>query len=184
MTTLFTIGHGAASQAELLDRLHSADIALVVDVRMAPGSRKHPHVSRDALEVWLPEAGMDYRWERRLGGFRKAAADSPDVVLRNESFRGYATHMRTADFASAMEDVLASARDRPTAVMCSETVWWRCHRRMLADYVVLVREWEVRHLMPGNRLEPHRVTEGARRDGDDVVYDGGVVPLPSVSDPG
>ena len=183
MTTLFTIGHGTASQAELLDRLRTAEIALVVDVRIAPGSRKHPHVARDALEVWLPAAGIDYRWERRLGGFRKAPADSPDVALRNESFRGYAAHMRTTEFAEATDEVLASALARPVAVMCSETVWWRCHRRMIADYVAIVRECEVRHVMPGGRLEPHRVTEGARRDGDVVVYDSGVMPLASVSDP-
>src|SRR5436305_4894307 len=122
-------------------------------------------MARDALAVWLPASGVDYRWERRLGGFRKPPPDSPDVALRNESFRGYASHMRTPEFAAAVGEVLDSATVVATAVMCSETVWWRCHRRLIADYVRVVREWEVGHVLPSGRIEPHHVTEGARRDG-------------------
>ncbi|HEU5034708.1 MAG TPA: DUF488 domain-containing protein [Mycobacteriales bacterium] len=169
--TLFTIGHGTAEQDELLGRLRGAKIAVVVDVRIAPGSRRHPHVSRDALAEWLPAAGIGYRWERRLGGFRKAAPDSPDVAMRNESFRGYAGHMRTPEFLAAIDELLGDTTARPTAVMCSETVWWRCHRRLIADFVSLARDRAVRHVMPGGRLEPHRVTAGARLVEGLVVYD-------------
>jgi uncharacterized protein (DUF488 family) len=183
MTTLFTVGHGAAAANDLLQRLQAAAISVLVDVRIAPGSRKHPHFGRDELAVWLPRAGVDYRWERRLGGFRKVPPASPDTALRNASFRGYATHMRTGEFVAAIDEVLDAAAAAPTTVMCSETLWWRCHRRMIADYVTLVREWDVRHLMPGERFEPHRVTDGARRDGDIVVYDGGGAPLLDISDP-
>lgn len=184
MTALLTIGHGTASADELLERLRSADIALVVDVRIAPGSRRHPHIGRDELARWLPDAGIDYRWERRLGGFRKPPADSPDVALRNESFRGYANYMRSGEFVTAIDEVLTAAATTVTAVMCSETVWWRCHRRLIADYVTLVREWTVLHVMPGGRLEPHRPTDGVRREGDVLVYDGGALPLSDLTAPG
>src|SRR3954468_11014968 len=118
---LLTIGHGTASEHELAGRLRVAGVDLVVDIRIAPGSRRHPHVSRDALAGWLPEAGITYRWEKRLGGFRKPAADSPDVALRNDSFRAYAGHMRTAEFTDAVDEVLAEASAAQVAVMCSET---------------------------------------------------------------
>lgn len=181
---LVTVGHGTASQQELLDRLRAVDVAAVVDVRIAPGSRRHPQVSRDALSEWLPAADIGYRWEKRLGGFRKLAADSPDVALRNESFRAYAGHMRTPEFLTAVEEVLAEAAARTVAVMCSETVWWRCHRRLIADFVTLARDVEVRHLMPPGRLEPHRPTDGVRRDPASglLVYDAGQPSLDANAD--
>jgi uncharacterized protein (DUF488 family) len=180
MTTLLTVGHGTATQDELGTLLRAAGVRRLVDVRIAPGSRRHPHVGRDALVEWLPSYDVDYRWERRLGGFRKLGELSPDIALRNDSFRAYAGHMRTAEFADAVDAVVADADGRRTAVMCSESVWWRCHRRLIADFLVLVREVEVLHLMPGGRLEPHRPTEGVRV-GDDglLVYDAGAQPLPS-----
>ena len=178
---MLTIGHGTASQDELTARLLAAEVELLVDVRIAPGSRRHPHVARDALAEWLPAAGVGYRWEKRLGGFRKLAADSPDTALRNESFRAYAGHMRTADFGEAIDALLAEAEHTRIAVMCSETVWWRCHRRLIADHLVLAREIEIGHLMPGNRVEPHRPTDGVRRGPDGLLYyDAGAWPLPDV----
>ena len=182
VTTLFTVGHGTATQDELVERLRTAGVGLVVDVRIAPGSRRNPHLGRDALAEWLPQRDVGYRWERRLGGFRKPTADSPDVALRNDSFRGYAGHMRTPDFVAAVDELLATASTVPTAVMCSETVWWRCHRRLIADYVTVVRGWDVHHLMPPGRWEAHRVTEGARSDGDTLVYDAGAAPMLEVTD--
>jgi uncharacterized protein (DUF488 family) len=177
---LFTIGHGTASQQELLDRLRGSDLRLVVDVRIAPGSRRHPHVGRDALSRWLPGAGIDYQWEKRLGGFRKLLPDPPDVALRNDSFRAYAGHMRTQDFQDAVDGVIAESTHRPTAVMCSESVWWRCHRRLIADFASLVRGVDVRHVMPGGRVEPHKPTEGVRVAEDGLlVYDAGAIPLSS-----
>ena len=182
MTTVRTFGHGTATQDALLARLRGAGIDLVVDVRIAPGSRRHPHVGRDALAVWLPEGGLGYRWEKRLGGFRKLAPDSPDTALRNESFRAYAGHMRSAEFGDAIAELLAEAAVASVVVMCSETVWWRCHRRLIADHLVLARDTEVGHLMPGHRLEPHVPTDGVRRGSDGLLYyDAGASPLPGVS---
>jgi uncharacterized protein (DUF488 family) len=113
-----------------------------------------------------------YRWEQRLGGFRKLPPDSPDTALRNESFRAYAAHMRTAGFVEALDAVLAESVAHPTAVMCSETVWWRCHRRLVADFALLARGVDVHHLMPGGRLSPHRPTDGVRLADDGLlVYD-------------
>src|SRR3954452_13943441 len=179
MTELLTLGHGTATQEELLDRIRAAGVEQVVDVRIAPGSRRHPHVARDALATWLPATGVGYRWEKRLGGFRRLAADSPDSALRNDSFRAYAGHMRTSDFSQAVESLLADATTSRTAVMCSETVWWRCHRRLIADFVVLSRGVDVQHVMPGGRLVPHVTTDGVRvGDGGLLVYDAGASPLP------
>ncbi|UUL76564.1 DUF488 domain-containing protein [Pseudarthrobacter sp. Fe7] len=101
MKALFTVGHGTASQEDFTRLLSGAGVTSLVDVRIGPGSRKHPHFGKDRLAVWLPEAGIDYRWEKRLGGFRKLLPGSPDTALRNESFRAYAGYMRTEDFAAA-----------------------------------------------------------------------------------
>jgi len=130
------------------------------------------------MESWLPEAGISYRWEKRLGGFRKPAADSPDTAWREDMFRGYAGYMRSADFLAAIDGVLAEAVTRQVTVMCSESVWWRCHRRLVADFVSVARGVEVRHLMHDGRLEPHRPSPGLRlRDDGLLVYDAGQAPL-------
>ena len=172
-TVLLTFGHGTADQEALLGLLRSADVAQVVDIRTAPGSRRHPHVSRDALERWLPEAGVRYRWEPRLGGFRRAPADSPDTTWRNASFRGYAAHTRSADFLAALDEVLTDAAARRTAVMCSEALWWRCHRRLVADAAVLLRGAVAQHLLHDGTLVDHVPTDGVRMRADGLlVYDG------------
>jgi uncharacterized protein (DUF488 family) len=176
---VLTVGHGTASQEELTARLRSAAVEVLVDVRIAPGSKRHPHVSRDALAEWLPAAGVAYCWEKRLGGFRKLAAESPDTALRNESFRAYAGHMRSADFAEATDALLADAARARVAVMCSETVWWRCHRRLIADHLMLARGVRVDHVMPGKRVESHTPTDGVRVGADGLLYyDAGASPLP------
>jgi uncharacterized protein (DUF488 family) len=167
---LLSVGHGTATQDELLARLATGDVRRLVDVRTAPGSARHPHLGRDQLERWLPDAGVDYRWDPRLGGFRRPPKDSPDVVWENSSFRGYAAHLRTEAAHAALLDLLADAVAGPTAFLCSETVWWRCHRRLVADALVLLHDRPVAHLMPG-RVTPHAPTPGARRVGDDLVYD-------------
>jgi uncharacterized protein (DUF488 family) len=171
---LLTFGHGTATAEQMTELLRNADVATLVDIRTAPGSRRHPHVALAELERWLPEAGIAYRWEKRLGGFRKAPPDSPDVVWREDMFRGYAAHMRTAGFLAATDEVLAQASADTTAVMCSESLWWRCHRRLLADFVSAVREVPVRHLLHDGRLEEHRLSPGLRqRDDGLLVYDAG-----------
>jgi uncharacterized protein (DUF488 family) len=173
---LLTFGHGTASQEEIIALLHGAHVKSLVDVRTAPGSRRNPHVGRDALQQWLPEAGIAYRWEKDLGGFRKPAPDSPDVGWTNPSFRGYAGYARTTEFVTAIDRVLAEAADQLTVVMCSESVWWRCHRRIIADFVVMARGGVVRHLMHDGRLTDHRPTEAARLTDDGLlVYDAGTL---------
>src|SRR6516225_6104461 len=175
---LLTFGHGTATAERMTDLLRGAGVAVLVDVRTAPGSRRHPHVARAELERWLPEAGISYRWEKRLGGFRKPAPDSPDTAWREDMFRGYAGYMRSADFLAAIDGVLAEAVSRLVAVMCSESVWWRCHRRLVADFVTAARGVEVRHLMHDGRLEEHRPSPGLRlRDDGLLVYDAGQAPL-------
>lgn len=175
--TLFTIGHGTADGERLVELLSEAGIVQLVDVRTAPGSRRNPDVAREALARRLPEHGIGYRWEARLGGWRRDPPGSPDTALRNRSFAGYAHHMRTREFQEALDELLAAPA--PTAVLCSESVWWRCHRRLIADAAVLTRGVEVRHLMPDGRRSPHRPTDGVRRSGEGLlVYDGGQASLP------
>ena len=171
--TLFTIGHGTSPAEEFAELLRGFGVERLVDVRTAPGSKRHPHFRREEMERWLPEAGVGYRWEKELGGFRRPDPASPNTALRHPAFRGYADHMRSADFWRALDGVLAEAAETPTTVMCSESVWWRCHRRLLSDAAVLVRGSDVVHLMHDGRSQPHRLTDGIRREGDLLVYDDG-----------
>ncbi|MEU4437181.1 DUF488 domain-containing protein [Micromonospora chalcea] len=172
---LLTVGHGAARRDQLADLLAGAAVTLVVDVRRYPASRTNPDVRREAMERWLPERGIGYRWEPRLGGRRhvRAGEPEPDTWWTVAAFRAYAAYTRTPDFDAAMGEVLADAALRRTAVMCSESVWWRCHRRLIADVAVLGRGVPVSHLMPDGRLSPHRPAEGARRlPGGHLLWDG------------
>jgi uncharacterized protein (DUF488 family) len=171
---LITFGHGTASAERIAELLHSAGVRMLIDVRIAPGSRRNPHVARAELERWLPGEGIGYRWEKRLGGFRRPAPDSPDVVWQEPAFRGYAGHMRQPEFLAAVDEVLGQAATGQLAVMCSESTWWRCHRRLIADFAELARGAGVRHLMHDGRLAAHRPTPGARLRADGLlVYDGG-----------
>ncbi len=170
---LLTVGHGTLTEDQLGALLTGAGVERLVDVRTAPGSRRHPHVSRTALEVWLPRLGIPYSWEPRLGGWRKPRPDSLNTALRNDSFRGYADYMRTPPFWEALDDVLTTAEAGRTVVMCSEAVYWRCHRRLIADGAELGRQATVRHLGHDGSLARHRLTDGVRQDGDLLVYDSG-----------
>jgi len=173
---LWTIGHGARTTENLLATLLDAGIEVVVDVRRFPGSRRHPHLAREALSEALPAGGVGYEWAgEALGGRRSVRADSPHVALRNDAFRGYADHMDTDPFRVALERLLAD--ERRCAVMCAETLWWRCHRRLIADAAVLAGVTVV-HLLDVGRADPHRLTEGVRARGDGrPIYDGGSSPL-------
>ena len=171
---LLTVGHSTMSREEFAELLTGAGVELVVDVRSAPGSRRHPHFGRIELETWLPPAGFGYRWEPDLGGFRRSNASSPNVALRHPSFRGYADYMATDRFSRALAHVLVDASHQVVTVMCAETLWWRCHRRLIADAAVLLFAVEVRHLGHDGRLSAHRLTEGVRVDGRrGLVYDAG-----------
>lgn len=174
---LLTFGHGTLGQDGIVDVLSGAGVTQVVDVRRFPGSRRHPHVAREEVERWLPAAGIRYRWEPRLGGRRSTdpAAGDADAWWQVEAFRAYAAHARTDEFRAALDavlqDALTGAAGQRTAVMCSETVWWRCHRRLISDVAVLVRDVPVLHLGHDGRLAPHRPAVGARVTGRDLVYD-------------
>jgi uncharacterized protein (DUF488 family) len=175
MPTLLTVGHGTLGQAELAPLLTGAGVAALVDVRRFPGSRRNPDVAADALATWLPAAGIDYRWEQRLGGRRSLPKGDPtDSWWQVEAFRAYAGYMRTDDFRAAMAELvhgLLDGLDRRTAVMCSESVWWRCHRRLVSDAAVLLHGIDVLHLGHDGRLAPHRPAEGARVTPEGLVYD-------------
>ena len=119
---------------------------------------------------WLPPAGVGYRWEPALGGFRRPRPDSVNTGLRHPSFRGYADHIATQEFHEALRAVLEGARSEPTAVMCSETLWWRCHRRLIADAAVLLHGAAVRHVDGRGLLQPHRLTETAHVEGGALIY--------------
>ncbi|WP_369135785.1 DUF488 family protein [Modestobacter sp. I12A-02662] len=172
---LLTVGHGPDHRDRLGDRLAAAGVEELVDVRRFPGSRSNPDVTRDELAAWLPARGVAYRWESRLGGRRRLPAGEPvvDDWWTVAQFAAYAAHTRSPEFTAALDDVLAVAGERRVAVMCSEYVWWRCHRRLVADVAVLGRGLPVEHLMPDGRLAPHRPSAGA------VLGDDGLVRWPA-----
>lgn len=173
---MLTFGHGRLGRDELTALLQDAGVELVVDVRRFPGSRRNSAAARDELPPLLAEAGIDYRWEERLGGRRSLTkeerAQSPDGWWRVAAFRAYAGWTRTPEFRAALDDLLEDDATRSTAIMCSESVWWRCHRRLISDVVLLESGRDVGHLMHSGKVTPHPPSEGARR-GDDgqLVWD-------------
>ena len=169
---LLTVGHGTLPQDELARLLREAGVALVVDIRAYPASRRNPQFARAAMERWLPEHGVAYAWQPALGGRGRPHAASVNTALNDPAFRAYADYMATADFAGALDEVLAQATTTPTVVMCAESVWWRCHRRLVADAVVLLRGRRVRHLFHDGRLADHQPMSVARVVGAHLVYDG------------
>ena len=173
MLAVRTVGHGALAAEDFATLVAGAGIDVVVDIRRFPGSRRHPHFGRDEMADWLPARGVEYRWLPALGGRRPAVPDSPNTALRNEQFRAYADHMATAEFRTGVDELLGVAQDAgwSAAVMCAESLWWRCHRRLLADHLVLVAAVPVQHLFHDGRLAHHQPTPEARRADGHVVYD-------------
>jgi uncharacterized protein (DUF488 family) len=176
VTAVRTVGHGTLAADAFVSLLDGADVACVVDVRSFPGSRHNPQFGREEMERWVPQAGLGYVWIRELGGRRRPSAGSKHVALRNEAFRDYADYMETEPFRTGVDELLADAATAPKAVMCSESLWWRCHRRLLADYLVLVRGVDVAHVMHNGRLSPHAPTTGVRFADGGLVYDVAVTP--------
>jgi uncharacterized protein (DUF488 family) len=168
--TIFTIGHGARSIEAFVSLLTGAGIARLVDVRTAPGSRKHPHFAKDALAQTIEQQEIEYIWRKELGGWRKPTPHSRHAALRSPGFRGYADHMETGEFRDVLTWLIETSRHTRTAVMCAESLWWRCHRRMLADALV-ARRCDVQHIMEGGRPQPHRLHPAARLASDAVIYD-------------
>ncbi len=169
---LLTFGHGTLEQHEIAALVRAAGIERVVDVRSVPKSRRHPWVWSEEMSRWIPqEAHAEYLWRSDLGGFRTPQRSSHHLALRHPAFRAYADYMETERFRSALDDLVNSLRERCVAIMCSETLWWRCHRRLISDAAVLLHAVAVTHLMHNGRTQPHAVTPGARRDGSILRYD-------------
>lgn len=175
---IWSIGHGARPLEEFLATLRGVDIRTLADVRSQPGSRRHPQFGARALAAALGEVGIAYEHLPELGGRREPRADSPHRALRVAGFRGYADHMGTPEFARGYERLLSLARDSRTAFMCAETLWWRCHRRLIADRLT-VDGWTVTHLFAPGKSEPHMLWEAARTEDGRIVYDAGTLPLPT-----
>lgn len=167
---LFTIGHSTHPLDVFLNLLARHEIGALADVRRFPGSRRYPHFNRENLASALPGAGVAYLPFEGLGGRRKPSGGSTrNLGLRNASFRSYADFMETPEFRREADRLLELAAGTPTAFMCSEGLYWRCHRRLVSDYL-LARGDVVQHIMPDGTLRPHTLTEGATIDGDALCY--------------
>ena len=157
----FTIGHSTRPVEELIDLLAAAQVQLLVDVRHMPRSRTNPQFNRDVLPVSLDARGIGYRHLASLGGLRrKSPGESVNQLWRNQSFRNFADYALTDEFATGFAELLALGHAQSTAIMCAEAVWWRCHRRIIADYL-LQRGERVFHIMTRDRMEPATLTPGA-----------------------
>lgn len=167
LNRIYTIGHSTRSAEELVTLLCEHRVTRLADVRRYPGSRRHPHFSRDSLEAALPHHGIGYVHFEDLGGRRRPVHGSPNAAWENEQFRGYADYMATPEFHAAVDRLLAS--DDPTAVMCAEAVPWRCHRNLLADELVR-RGVEVIHILAAGSAQPHSLNRIARIERDRVIY--------------
>jgi uncharacterized protein (DUF488 family) len=159
--TIWTVGHSTRSLDEFLALLEGFGIQAIADVRRHPGSRRLPWFGREALENSLTTRQLTYRWIPALGGRRRARPDSPNTAWRNASFRGYADHIETTEFAAGLEELLELAGRMRTAVMCAELLWWRCHRALISD-VLSVRGIEVIHIRDEAHSEAHPLTSAAR----------------------
>ncbi len=151
---LWTIGHSTRSLDDFLALLRTHDITRVVDVRRFPGSRRYPHFNSDTLSRALDDSGIAYTHMPELGGRRAPRPDSPHTAWRNAAFRGYADYMDTPEFAAAADKLAELAIHDRVAIMCSEAVWWRCHRSMIADYF-LAHGWRVMHITSAAAPTPH-----------------------------
>ena len=166
MATVFTIGHSTRSQEDFLALLKAHGLVRLVDIRAFPASRRHPQFNRESMQQWLGEAGVEYVWEKDLGGRRgKGLADSPNKGLRNDSFRNYADYMLTQEFTAAAERVVTLAAEKPTAIMCAEAVYFQCHRMLVSDWLV-AHGHEVLHITDTKKAHPHKPTaEGRMAEG-------------------
>lgn len=169
---VFTIGHSTRSIPEFVDLLRAGRVELVVDIRTIPRSRTNPRYNLDTLPGELEPYQIGHCRIAELGGLRGRAQEVPPEMngfWKNRSFHNYADYALSDDFARGLEELLAVSSERRTAVMCSEAVWWRCHRRFVADYLLLHGR-EVVHLMGKNRLDPARMTVAAQESGGRLVY--------------
>ena len=162
ISRIWTIGHSTRKIGDFISLLKENGIKLLADVRMYPGSKRYPQFRREALAKSLSEAGIRYEHFPELGGHRKVKPDSKNTAWRNEMFRGYADYMETETFRQGIARLLELADTiGPTAIMCAEAVWWRCHRSLVSDFLK-VRGVEVLHILDHNKVEPHPYTSAAR----------------------
>jgi uncharacterized protein (DUF488 family) len=160
-TTVWTIGHSTHSWQEFVGLLQAYELQAVADVRRLPGSRRWPQFDQDPMSKALEQSGIAYRWFPKLGGRRRAQKDSPNIGWRNISFRGYADYLASDEFAEGLAELIDLAKQERTTLMCAEAVWWRCHRRLIAD-VLLLRGIEVIHILDASHATPHTHTPPAR----------------------
>ncbi len=158
---IWTIGHSTRSLEEFITMLQSFNITVLADVRHFPGSRKFPHFNKDNLQISLEQNNVQYRHIIELGGRRKANKESKNTVWRHPAFKAYADYMETRDFTDGIKLLTQTAQKYRTAIMCSEAVWWRCHRSMIADYLK-VNGWTVMHIMANGKAEEHPYTAPAK----------------------
>lgn len=158
--TIWTIGHSTHSLEEIVTMLRSFQIEWVADIRSYPGSRKFPQFNKEALQISMPENGIQYTHLKALGGRRRVMADSKNTAWRHPAFRGYADYMETAEFKTGMASLETLARKYRTAYMCSEALWWRCHRSLVSDFLK-AKGWTVIHIMGIGKSEEHPYTSAA-----------------------
>ena len=167
--TVWTLGHSTRPIDEFIGLLHAHQIRFLVDVRTVPRSRYNPQFNTDTLAQSLRDAGLRYRHLSALGGLRKPKKDSINDGWRNASFRGYADYMQTDEFLNALDVLMTESRLQPTAIMCAEAVPWRCHRSLIADALV-IRGWDVRHIMSETKADPHQLTSFAHLEKGSLTY--------------
>ena len=168
MSTVWTIGHSNVEAGVLIEALHGAAIDVLCDIRRFPMSRRNPQFNRDDLAVTLAQAGIEYQHWASLGGRRTPGDASPNMGLRDAGFRGFADYMTTPDFNQALDALLAFAETKRMAIMCAESVPWRCHRSLISDALV-ARGAEVRHII-GGKERRHTLSAHARIAGEAVTY--------------
>lgn len=167
--TIYSIGHSTRSLDEFLNMLRSFNIKILTDIRSLPGSRRFPQYNMENLKTSLEEIGVQYIHLADLGGRRKVKKDSKNNLWNNDSFRGYADYMETEEFENAIVKLEHIALEQPTAYMCAEAVWWRCHRSMVSDYLK-AKGWAVLHIMATGKVQEHKYTSPARIVDGNVFY--------------
>jgi uncharacterized protein (DUF488 family) len=166
---LWTIGHSTLPLPEFLDILKAHSIELVADIRRYPASRRYPWFHAEALAAALASEKIAYRHFEALGGRRSVRPGSRNTLWRNASFRGYADYMETPEFKAALEELERVASGKRAAILCSEAVWWRCHRQLVAD-ALTAKGIEVRHIAGTGEAKVHALTKGARVEAGEPVY--------------
>jgi uncharacterized protein (DUF488 family) len=166
---IYAVGHSTRTAQELVELLQAHGVRTLADIRTVPRSRTNPQFNLDTFPRTLKEAGLCHAYLPLLGGLRRPRPDSPNAAWRNLSFRGYADHMQTEDFARGLEELRVLAHEGPVAIMCAEALRWRCHRSLVAD-ALYARGVQVLHLTSRTRAEPHKLTPFAELHGTRVLY--------------